>query len=237
MLPFYTIASKPETIAEQFNLLEPTEYETAFQAHPTDTLPILIKEGEHVQQFEGNWNVKASARSARMLASVSMDNILTTRPFNILIRKQRCVIPANCLFGIKDGEPHLIKLLKDRLFGMGGIYTLEHKNGVPIYRFAVLTTAAPPILLPFVDQIPVLFVPDRHDKWLGTDRVAKVMKYADYATTNWFDLFKISKDILEGQPNDKELLQPLGQSLSQLMAQQNKMQTEELEKMRGHRGK
>jgi putative SOS response-associated peptidase YedK len=237
MLPFYTISTKPEHIAEQFNLLEATPYENAYQAHPGTALPILIKEDEQVQQFEGSWEMKASAKSTRMIPFVSMDNILTTRPFNVLLRKQRCVVPVNCFFGIKNDKPYVIKLLKDRLFGMGGIYTLEQKNGVPIYRFAILTTAAPPILTPYLDQIPVLFVPDRHDKWLGTDRVAKVMKYADYAATNWFDLFEVSDQILQGKPNEKTLLTPVGPSLSQLMAQQNKVQTEALEKMRGHRGK
>jgi len=100
MLSLYTISTKPETVTDQCKLSESFSYSPVCQARPGMQLPIIIQINNKPSPVIANW--------------------VTKRPL-ILIRKQRCAVPANCFFSVKDGQPYLIRLLQHRMFLMGGI--------------------------------------------------------------------------------------------------------------------
>src|SRR5450631_2301804 len=98
MIPLYTISSKPDTIADQCKLTETLSYSPAYQARPGMQLPIIMGKENKIELVMAQWGIKKPL--------VSVDRILSTRPYNILVRKQRCAVPANCYFSFKNDEPH-----------------------------------------------------------------------------------------------------------------------------------
>ena len=228
MLPIYTISSKPDTIAEQCKLTEPFSFSPVYQARPGMKLPILINKDNKIEMVMAQWGSKKPL--------VSMDRILSTRPYNILIRKQRCAVPANCFFSLKNEQPYLVRLLQYRLFLMGGIF--HYVDGE--FYFALLQTEPADMLNSLEGQMPVVMAPEKLSSWLlapGGDGggVGRVMHYADRAGGYWFDYFPVSKQILDPAQNKPDLLKPEGISQHQLKDHEKKLTAIAFEKERPNR--
>jgi putative SOS response-associated peptidase YedK len=230
MIPLYTITSKAETIAECCKLAEGFSYSPVFQARPGMKLPILIQKEGKIELIMARWGVKKPL--------VDVDRILSTRPYNILIRKQRCAVPANCFFSLKRDQPYLIRLLQYRLFLMGGMF--HYSEGE--FYFTLLQAHAPDMLNSMEGKIPVVMAPEKPSSpegapsgWLSGAEVGRVMRYADRAGSYWFDYFPVSKQILETGQNNKDMLKPLGISQNELKEHEKKLTALAFEKARPNR--
>ena len=186
-------------------------------------LPIVIQQEKKIQVVTAQWGIKNPM--------VSMDRILSTRPYNILVRKQRCAIPANCFFSAEKEQPYLIRLLQYRLFIMGGIFHYADET----FSFALLQCHPADGLGRMEGQMPVIMAPEKLSSWLNGTDAGRVMHYADRAGSYWFDYFRVSKKIMDGNQNDKELLKPEGISQQQLKEHEKKLTTLAFEKERPNR--
>lgn len=236
MLDLFTIATKAPALCEAFNAQEEDfEYTPAYQVRPKMTVPIFVGDGETVNYQDANWGLQLGKGKSWAVSTVDMDKILRKKPYNILIRKQRCIVPANCFYGIREGEPFLVKLLQQRVFGMAGIWQETKGAGGPTVEFALLTTEAPDILAPYMKEMPVLFEAEQHKNWLKDTSLRSVMKFADRSGLHWFDMHQVAKEILSSTDNKKELLKPLFPSAQR--SKEAKMNAIELEQYRTKRGK
>lgn len=223
MIPLYTITSKPDTIVQSCKLSETFSYSPLFQARPGMKLPILIKKDNKIELVIAQWGVKKPL--------VGVDRILTTRPYNILVRKQRCAVPANCFFSLKNDLPHLIRLLQYRMFLMGGIF--HYTEGE--FSFALLEAHPADMLSSFQGKMPVVLAPEKLSSWLSGTEIGRVIHYADKAGSYWFDYFPVSKQIVDIGQNNKELLNPLGISQLQLKDHEKKLTALAFDKERPNR--
>lgn len=225
MIPLYTISSKPDTVQEQCKLTEYFSFSAAYQARPGMKLPIIIQKDpkEKPELVMARWGAKKPL--------VTMDRILSTRPYNVLVRRQRCAIPANCFFALKKDQPHLVRLLQYRMFLMGGIFHYAEEE----FYFALLQTDPADMLNSLEGQMPVVLAPEKLSSWLRGDEVGRIMHYADRSGSFWFDYFPVSKKILEPGQNSKELLGPQGVSQQQMKDHQKKLTAIAFEKERPNR--
>ena len=223
MLPLYTISSKAETITDQCKLNESFSYSPIYQARPGMKLPILIQKENKIELVTARWGIKKPL--------LSTDRILSMRPYNVLVRRQRCAVPANCFFSLKNDQPHLIRLLQYRLFLMGGLF--HYVQGE--YYFTLLQAHPADMLSHMEGQMPVVMAAEKLSSWFkGTD-AGRVMHYADRAGSYWFDYFPVSKQILNSNENNKDLLNPLGISQQQLKDHEKKLRALAFEKERPNR--
>ena len=223
MIPLYTISSKPETIIDQCKLAEPFSCSPVYQARPGMKLPVIIQRENKTELVMAQWGIKKPL--------IGVDRILSMRPYNILVRKQRCAIPANCFFSQKKDQPHLIRLLQYRLFLMGGLF--HYAEGE--FYFTLLQAHSADMLSQMEGQMPVVMAPGKLFSWLKGTEVSRVMHYADRAGSYWFDYFPVSGKILDANRNSKEWLQPLGISQQQLKEHENKLRALTFEKERPNR--
>ncbi len=173
------------------------------------------------------WGLKSNTAFNTIHAS----RVLKNRPWNLLIRKQRCAIPANCFLGDKTTTPNIIRLPQHRLFMMGGVYTVKKDE---IY-FTILLTESADLISSITEDMPVVFHNDRVPKWLTTEDLGSIMRFADKAGNNWFDYFKVSPEILNAKENDRELLTPLGMTREQQKNREQSMKAIAFEKERMNR--
>ena len=223
MLPLYTISTKPGTIAEQCKLGGSFSYSSAYQARPGMQLPVIIERENKTEIVMAKWGTKKPL--------ISMDKILLNRPYNILIRKQRCAVPANCFFALKNDQPCLIRLLQYRMFLMGGLF--HYAEGE--FHFALLEAQPADVLQCMAGQMPVVMAPEKLSSWLKGTELDRVFHYADKAGSYWFDYFPVSKKILEHHRNDKDLLVPEGISREQMSEHERKLAAVAFEKERPNR--
>lgn len=221
MLELYTMATEPEGLEDRFRLPERADYEPLYQVRPGDIMPIVIPMGEQktAAVVNASWGLKFKGRNP--VPMVSMKNILKQKPYNVLIRNQRCGVPANCFFGQNEKGPILVRIPQERLFGMGGLYHYDKESGS--YSFALLQTDVADVLSSLMPSMPIVFSGDRHKTWLKAAHLYDVMRFADASGHHWFDYFSVSPELLKPGTNDRELLKPLGLSAKEIQDREDKI--------------
>lgn len=223
----YSIATTPSDLAIRTNIAEVPEYSPIYQARPGMKMPIIIwryGKPEFVNAMRG-------LRSSSAYNTIHMSRILKSRPWNILIRTQRCAIPANCIIVERNGEAFLIRLPLHRLFLMGGVYQQKGDE----FHFTILETESADMLYSITDDMPVFIHNDRIDKWLNATELDSIFRFADKSGSNYFDYFKVNPKVLDPKENNRDLLIPIGMTHAQYLERQKQIMAMSFEKERMNR--
>jgi len=231
MNDIYTIATKVDFLEAMLEIDVPN-FEPYYQARPGMYLPILIRENNRAKMVMAKWGMTVKSAPTKY---VKMDRILKQKPYNQLIRSNRCSIPANCFITKTKNKVWLVKLIKQRLFWMGGIYQKTiSKQGKERYEFAILLTDQADVLSSICDKMPVLMGMDRHQSWIAPKDIAGIMNMADKSSKQWFDFFEVDKKIFTPSLNQKEILIPLGTSYQQYQQRKKKFEKIKIDELRAN---
>ncbi len=226
-MKLYCIATTTEDLAARTNVAEPLDYTPIYQARPGMKMPIIIYRNNRPEFVSAMWGM----RSSTAYNSVHMSRVLKSRPWNVLIRRNKCAIPANCIVVQKGSEAYLIRLPQHRLFMMAGVFQQKGDD----YFFTLLETESADIISSLTPDMPVFFHNDRVHKWLKADELDSIFRYADKAGNNWFDYFRVDSKILSPKENSRDLLIPLGLSHEQYLERQKRVAALSFEKERANR--
>lgn len=123
-------------------------------------------------QFVSNWQKPPIAKFKPINAR---DDKLEGVFFRHAFYNNRCLIPASFFYEWKraviDGKeekiPYLIKLKKEILFGMAGVYEIHtDAEGKDHYYCAIVTTGANSLMKPIHNRMPVIIHKNDQQKWL-----------------------------------------------------------------------
>lgn len=234
MLTHYTIASKPNVIRDFYKLSLIDHIDPVYKSSSKQSLPIIIRENDKNKLVMASWGLQFGRKPLE--TTVPLKGILSNQPYNLMLRQTRCVIPCNCFFGMKGGDPYLIRLTNQRLFSVGGIYDVRHKGSEPEYRFAMLTVEPADLVQSFLEEMPLILGYDRYNGWLSDSDMQHLMFLADRAGGYWFDYFKIGNGFLTARENDPAILKPVGGSYMQQERRKELERIAYLEKNRKDRG-
>jgi putative SOS response-associated peptidase YedK len=98
---------------------------------------------------------------------------IATRPaFREAFARRRCLVPFDCFYEWKkigkDREPYAVGLADRRLMALAGLWeTWRSPAGESVSSFAIVTTAANPLLAPVHDRMPVILAQVNWPAWLG----------------------------------------------------------------------
>src|SRR5437588_12488658 len=98
---------------------------------------------------------------------------IETRPaFREAFDRRRCLVPFDCFYEWKklgkDRQPYAVGLADRRLMALAGLWeTWRSSAGERVRSFAIVTTAANPLLAPVHDRMPVILGPESWPAWLG----------------------------------------------------------------------
>jgi putative SOS response-associated peptidase YedK len=231
MMNIYSIATKTKSIATKCRIETEEEFAPVYQARPGMKLPAIIMINGTPQLVSAMWGL----RSTISANTIHMSRILKSRTWNLRLRRQRCVIPANCFIAEKNGQAWLIRLPQYRMFLMGAVYQKKGNE----YHFTLLETESPDLITSVTEDMPIVFPAEKMQKWFTVKELDRILHFADKAANEYFDYFRVDATILNGNINDKELLRPTGMTLEQykLREMQIKAVTFEKERMNRRGGK
>ena len=114
---------------------------------------------------------KDPAVGARLF-NARAESVAAKPSFREAFVKRRCLIPATAFYeGRKDTHPkqvYAIRLPDRELFAMAGLWEdWRTPEGAWLRSFAIVTTAANPLLAPIHDRMPVIVAPEDYAAWLG----------------------------------------------------------------------
>jgi putative SOS response-associated peptidase YedK len=197
-----------------------------------EEITVITQSEMGTQAVSAVWGAKLPQVSRNLITQFHLKRTLHTKPFNIFIHNNRCAVPVNC-FCLRYGErTYLIRLLNHRIFALGGI--LKAVKGAPP-QLTLIETAAPDVLQSITPTVPVLFAPDRMDKWLGQKEMHEVMHTADRSGNYWFDYFEVDPHVLDRTTKKIALLKPLGLSFQQVKLRNEKLQELQIKASRANR--
>jgi putative SOS response-associated peptidase YedK len=225
LLPLYTIATAPQFWEDLWNI--PIAYTTYYQARPGMRLPVFTLQDGKINCTTAVWGLPPFHAPD----FYPMHRVLKNRPWNILIRQQRCAVPMNCFFGGTVQSPWLLRVLQHRAMLMGGVITTIKEQSY----FTLLTTEAADVIHNKTEIMPVLFDPEKTLRWLKTKHISTVMHYADRSGSYWFDYFRVPQVIMHASENKREWLIPQGMTLQNYREREKKIQAVAFEEERANR--
>lgn len=142
--------------------------QAAFNAAPTELLPVVIERDGAFKGEMMQWGVKPGP-DGPFVTNARDDSLLQKRMFKQSAQKRRCAILADGFYEWQTigraKVPHYF-FLKDRdPFAFAGLYEPPVEPGGP-NRCMVVTTTPNAILEPFHNRMPVILAPEVRKPWL-----------------------------------------------------------------------
>ncbi len=113
---------------------------------------------------------------ARMI-NARAETVSEKPSFRAAFRRRRCLIPADGFYewttvpDTKRKQPWHIHRPGDEPFAFAGLWESWEGNGQRLTTFTIITTQAPPSLVPIHHRVPVILVDDAMEAWM-TDQSA-----------------------------------------------------------------
>jgi putative SOS response-associated peptidase YedK len=229
-----TCASSLDALWRSFDLDEVGAYLPKYKMVAREKIPIIIPGIQGNAMVEATWGI--SVKGERTVYSIGGKQALSKRPYSILVRKTRCLVPVNCLiYAIDKERPTLIRVLGERIVGLGGIYSVTKSFSGMKYEMCLFETAAPDILRSITKSIPAIFSPDKGKKWIAPSTLDEIFYRSDRTSGYWFDYFSISPDYLKKDICVAQDLQPVGLSSYELRVRGERLREIEIGKIRQNR--
>lgn len=220
----YTIVSNSKSIKQEFNLEEVQALDPQYNAAPSYSLPVITDQHPKSLSFY-RWGLVPSwakdIKFGNKTTNARSETILEKASFKLPIRKQRCLVLANCYFEWQKHQnnsktPHLIYCMDQRLFAMAGIWDrwIDQSSGKEVHSFSIITVPATTRTKPLHERMPAILKPSQRASYLNPNLPMEelMMLLQPYEDTQ-MNAMPLSSLVNSPINNTKEILQPIGVKL------------------------
>ena len=220
----YTIVSNSSSIKKEFNLEQVQPLHPHYNAVPSYFLPVITAQSpKSLSLFRWglipNWAKDMSFGNKTINAR--SETILEKASFKMPIRRQRCLVLANCYFEWqkKEGKikvPHLIYCMDQRLFAMAGIWErwTNPSSGEKINSFSIITVPAAPRTQPLHERMPAILKPNQRNSYLDMNLpINEVIDLLQPYENEQMNAMPLADLVNAPINNHKGVLQPIGEKL------------------------
>jgi putative SOS response-associated peptidase YedK len=175
------VLNAPEDLSERFQLRQLSiSLPTTWNAAPTNELPVIVENSDGEPEARAmKWGLIPRWAKPGDKKSVAPINAraetLTEKPmFRNLIKKNRCLVPANGFYEWKNlgdhKQPYFISVPDDPLFAFAGLYDeSQGEEGEIIGTYTIITTSANEMMSQLHDRMPVILHRDDEEEWLDRE--------------------------------------------------------------------
>lgn len=229
-----TCAFSQDAVERVFELDDMENYAVNHRILPKDNVSIIIPSDHGAKMVNAKWGI--SIKGEPVVHRLGAKKALSKRPFSILIRKTRCIVPVNCIvYSRSKDNPLLIRVLGERIIGLGGLYTETKSLGRMKYEMCLFETTAPDILKSITRTIPTIFAADKGLKWITPSTLEEVFYRSERTNGYWFDYFTIGPDYLNLEAPQAKDLKPMGLSSYDQRRRVERLREIEIGKIRQNR--
>jgi len=180
----YTLYSEQQDIEQYLyaRFLEPEQYEPSYNITCGTRMPVarVDHSGKRVITTY-RWGLPepsdGEAENGReedkeLSPHVNKEDIEDSSYLLGLLKKKRCIIPANGFYEWKkltdNQEPFYLRLLNQELTAFAGVYDdFVDENGDKAYAYIILNVSANAMVKPLSDHMPAILNAKSHDLWLN----------------------------------------------------------------------
>lgn len=194
-----------------------------WNAAPTQTLPVVIEEGDEWVVRGMHWGVipkwtKPGQRPKVMPINARSETVADKPMFKSLMKYRRCIVPANGFYewqkrGSGGKQPYYIHPEGHDLMLFAGLWdeAPAGPDGENIQSFAILTTNANGPMTELHDRMPVMLNDDVAPDWLDRDETETepLEQLLVPAPDDAVSVHPVSRDVNTPKNNTPELLEPV----------------------------
>jgi putative SOS response-associated peptidase YedK len=217
------VLNAPEDLSERFQLRQLSiSLPTTWNAAPTNELPVIVEnsDGEH-EARSMKWGLIprwAKPGDKKSIAPINARaETLAEKPmFRSLIKKNRCLVPANGFYEWKNlgdhKQPYFISVPDDPLFAFAGLYDeSQSEDGETIGTYTIITTSANELMSQLHERMPVILHRDDEEEWLDREVTdsAQVQRLLGPYPAAEMEAVPVSRKVNNVRNDGPELLEPV----------------------------
>jgi putative SOS response-associated peptidase YedK len=171
LLPNYSIGSNFRQIEETLSYEFSYNFTPAYVTRKNQLLPVILNCNEGRIE-RARWGTRNSIKQSKIYPWVRVEGIIKKIHTRILIRNNRCLIPANGFFINKTHEStYFIYFPKNKIVTFGGIWSSLNEDEMdgPIIAFSIISCASYGKISNLTNRIPVVIHPAARRKFLKKD--------------------------------------------------------------------
>ena len=174
----FTIFADPGRLAERFDAsLPPDGLRPRYNAAPTQSLPVLLNEGDRVIQLLRWGLVPFWAKDASIgsqMINARAETLAEKPSFRNALKKRRCLVLADGFYEWKKTTtgkaPMRISLASGEPFAFAGLWEIwDAPEGDKLRTFTIITTTPNDLVEPIHNRMPVILRPELEPLWLDND--------------------------------------------------------------------
>jgi putative SOS response-associated peptidase YedK len=206
----YALYSLPEEIKLAFNTENIISYNESYNAAPSQSLPIIIKNRMGLAKWGFKLMMPATSKPSQTLINARSETVHEKNTFKTSwAKKRRCLIPCNGFYEwkkdsqTKKATPYFIKPEEDKIFALAGIWKKEDNS---VY-FTIITKSAEPSIKDIHHRMPVIIKPPDYHLWFSenNDNIHRLIN----ASSPMMMYYKVGQSVGNIRNNDKELITPI----------------------------
>jgi putative SOS response-associated peptidase YedK len=176
----FTLKTRPEVLAEHFELTEVPGVEPRYNIAPTQAVAVvkMTPETGGRQLSMLRWGLIPSWADdpsiGNRMINARAETVAEKPAYRSAFRLRRCLVPADGFYewakanGAK--QPHYFQLKDGGPFAFAGLWERWAKGKEPIESCTLLTTEANEVVSPVHQRVPVILEPKEYGRWLDPQR-------------------------------------------------------------------
>jgi putative SOS response-associated peptidase YedK len=197
------------------------EPDPTWNAAPTQMLPVIVED-------EGAWHLRPMhwgliprwtkpGEKPKVAPINARAETLAEKPmFRSLIKKQRCLVPANGFYEWKrtggPKQPYYIHLRDQPLMLFAGLYDeARQADGSPLESYTIITGGPNALMADLHDRMPMIIDPDDAPLWMDREETdtAPLEHLLRPVAAETMDAYPVSRAVNNTRHNGPELIEPL----------------------------
>jgi putative SOS response-associated peptidase YedK len=168
LLPYYSIGSDAVKIETHLTAEFLQHFDPVFVSRTGMSLPVILP-GSAAKISSALWGIPV--KNTYRLPWIKPEGIVKNRKTRYIIRKQRCLVPANGIFLKRAEEYYFIYFPDQPVFTMGGIFTCrKYGNDQQVTEFSILTQSPVTALGKLTPIIPLIISTGSRRRYLNRER-------------------------------------------------------------------
>jgi putative SOS response-associated peptidase YedK len=209
----YALYSTDEEVAEHYDAELPEERSANYNVAPTQTMPVMTQAGLQMMRWGLIPKWAKDEKIGYKLINARSESILEKPVWKNIVRKNRCLIPANGFYEWKKTEsgkiPYFIHLANDQLFSFAGIWETWIHKGHVWNTYSIITTKPNRDMKDIHDRMPVILTKDEESAWLNADDDSLISTLLTPLENGLLKMHEVSKAVNTIKVNEATLIGPI----------------------------